>query len=79
MRKTQMWYGNVFDAGREYTYDIVVGLDQKKQYLPSSHTFGKWFGHFMKGARLRMGMIWRQNEALTSAMVLAMCMQAKRD
>ncbi len=33
----------------------------------------------MKGARLRMGMIWRQNEALTSAMVLTMCTQAERD
>jgi hypothetical protein len=27
MRKTQMWYGNAFDAGREYTCDTVVGLD----------------------------------------------------
>jgi hypothetical protein len=32
----------------------------------------------MKGAQLRMGMIWRQNEALTSPMVLAMCVQAER-
>jgi hypothetical protein len=43
MRKTQMWYGNAFDARREYTCDTVVGLDQKKQYLSSSHTFGKWY------------------------------------
>ena len=35
MRKTQTWYGNAFDAGREYTCDTVVGLDQKKQYLSS--------------------------------------------
>ena len=43
MRKTQTWYGNAFDAGREYTCDTVVELDQKKQYLSSSHTFGKWY------------------------------------
>ncbi len=79
MRKTQTWYGNAFDARREYTCDTVVGLDQKKQYLSSSHTFGKRFGCFMKGAPIRMGMIWRQNEALPSAMVLAMCMQAEKD
>ena len=79
MRKTQTWYGNAFDAGREYTCDTVVGLDQKKQYLSSSHTFGKWFSQFMKGARLCMGMIRRQNEALTSPMVLAMCRRAETD
>jgi hypothetical protein len=33
----------------------------------------------MKGARLRIGMIRRQNEALTSPMVLAMCSQTERD
>jgi hypothetical protein len=71
MQKTQTWYGDAFDAGREYICDTVVGLDQKKQYLSSSHTFRKWFSHFMKGAQLRMGMILRQNEALTSPMVLA--------
>ncbi len=53
MRKTQTWYGNAFDAGKEYPCDTVVGLDQKKQYLSSSHTFGKRFSRFMKGARLR--------------------------
>ena len=79
MRKTQTWYGNAFDAGREYTCDTVVGLDQKKQYLSSSHTFGKWYSQFMKGACLRMGMIRRQNKALTSAMVLAMCRRAELD
>jgi hypothetical protein len=55
----------------------VVGLDQKKQYLSSSHTFGKWFSRFMRGARLRMGMVRRQNEALTSELVLRMCSVAE--
>ncbi len=49
MRKTPMWYGNAFDAGSKYTCDTAVGLDQKKQYLSSSHTFGKWFSRFMRG------------------------------
>jgi hypothetical protein len=57
MRKTLTWYGNGFNAGSRYTCDTVIGLDQKKQYLSSSHTFGKWFSHFMNGAHLRMGMV----------------------
>jgi hypothetical protein len=73
MRKTPTWYGNAFDAGSEYTCDTVVGLDQKKQYLSSSHTFGKWFSRFMRGTCLRMGMVRRQNKALTSELVLMMC------
>jgi len=77
MRKTPTWYGNAFDAGSEYTCDTVVGIDQKKQYLSSSHTFGKWFSRFMRGARLRMGMVRRQNEALTSELVFRMCSVAE--
>jgi hypothetical protein len=50
-----------------------VGLDRAKQYVTSSHTFGKWYGRFMTGARLRMEMIRKQNEALTSLLALAVC------
>ncbi len=77
MRKTPTWYENAFDAGSEYTCDTVMGLVQKKQYLSSSHTFGKWLSRFMRGARLRMGMVRRQNEALTSELVLRMCSVAE--
>jgi hypothetical protein len=77
MRKTQTWYGNAFDAGINYSCKTVVGLDQRKQYVSNSHTFGKWFSHFMKGACLRMGMVCQQNEALTLMLVLAMCRAAK--
>jgi hypothetical protein len=73
MRRTQTWYGNAHDAGTGYTCQTVVGLDQKKQYLSTSHTFGKWFSRFMRGARMRMGMVRRQNEALTSPLVLGVC------
>ncbi len=79
MGKMQTWYGNTFDAGLGYTCNMVIGLEQKKQYLSSSHTFGKWFSHFMRGARLRMGMVRRQNEALTSILVLGMCRVAEGD
>jgi hypothetical protein len=56
---------------------MLVGLNKTKQYVTSSHTFQKWFSRFMRGARLRMGMIRKQNEALTSNLVLAVCAKAE--
>jgi hypothetical protein len=77
IQKTRTWLSNAHDAGSRYTCKTVVGLDKTKQYVTSSHTFGKWFSHFMQGARLRMGMIRKQNEALTSNLVLAVCAKAE--
>ena len=39
--------------------------------------FGKWFACFMRGARLQMGMVHIQNEALTSRLVLGICAEAE--
>lgn len=78
IRKTQTWYANAYDAGEKYSCETVVGLDQKKQYVSTGHTFGKWFSRFMRGTRLRMGMVRRQNEALTSKLVLGVCAEAER-
>jgi hypothetical protein len=41
MRKTRTWISNAHDAGREYSCETIVGLDRTKQYVTSSHTFGK--------------------------------------
>ena len=54
-----------------------MGVDQKKQYVSTGHTFGKWFAHFMRGVRLRMGVVRCQNEALTSKLVLGVCTEAE--
>jgi hypothetical protein len=77
MRKTRMWLSNAHNAGREYMCEMVVGIDRAKQYVTRSHTLGKWFGRFMRGTRLRMGMIRKQNEALTSVLALAGCEAAE--
>jgi hypothetical protein len=50
MRKTRTWISNAHDAGQEYSCKLVVDLDRAKQYVTSSHTFGKWYGRFMRGA-----------------------------
>jgi hypothetical protein len=73
MQKTRTWISNAHDAGQEYSCESVVGLDRAKQYVTSCHTFGKWYGRFMRGARLRMGMVQKQNEALSSLLALAVC------
>ncbi len=77
IQKTQTWYANAYNAGENFSCETVVGLDQKKQYISTGHTFGKWFARFMRGARLRMGMVRRQNEALTSKLVIGICGKAE--
>ena len=73
MRRTQTWYGNANDAGSGYSCQTVMGLDQKKQYLLTSHTFGRWFSRFMRGAQFRMGMVRHQKEALKSLLLMGVC------
>jgi hypothetical protein len=51
IRKTQTWYANAYDAGENFSCETVVGLDQKKQYMSTGHTFRKWFARFMRGGR----------------------------
>jgi hypothetical protein len=53
--------------------ETVVGMVRLKQYVTSGHTSGKCFSRFMRGARLRMGMIRKQNEALTSVLAMVVC------
>ena len=72
MRKTTTWYGNAYNAGRNYNNDAVLGGDKSKQNLTDCPTHGEFNTRARKGARLRMGMVRRQNEALTSELVLAM-------
>jgi hypothetical protein len=76
IRKTQTWYANAYDVGENFSCETVVGLDQKKQYVSTGHIFGKWFSRVMRGARLRMGMVRRQNEALSSRLVIGICAEA---
>jgi hypothetical protein len=42
------------------------------------HMFGKWFAQFIRGAWLCMGMVHRQNKALTSKLVIGICSKAER-
>ncbi len=77
IQKTQTWYANAYDAGENFSCKTVIGLDQKKQYVSMGHTLGKWFSCFMRGTHLRMGMVQRQNEALSSKLVIGICAKAE--
>ncbi len=72
-----MWLSNAHDGGREYSCESVLGFDNTKQYITNGKTDGRWFDRVMRGARLRMGMVRRQNEALTSVLALAVCHEAE--
>jgi hypothetical protein len=78
IQKTQMWYADAYNVGENFSCETVVGLDQRKQYVSTGHTFGKWFARFIRGAWLRMGMVCIQNEALGSKLVLGICAETER-
>ena len=71
MRKTATWYANLYNAGSAYDVDTLYAKDEKKLHASSCLTAGEWFTRFHLGARLRMGEIKRQDEALSSRMILA--------
>jgi hypothetical protein len=57
IQKIQTWYANAYCARENSSCETVVGLDQKKKYVSTGHTFVKWFARFMRGARLHMGIV----------------------
>ncbi|KAL7468881.1 hypothetical protein ACHAXS_009127 [Conticribra weissflogii] len=79
MRKTPTWYGNVHEAGAGYQMGTAYARDEKKMYVTTSPTAGRWFTRFMRGSKLRMGVIRRQNEALTPALIREICVMAEED
>ena len=41
-------------------------------FMSMSPTTGEWYSRQTRGVKLRMGVVWLQNEALTSEMVLVL-------
>jgi hypothetical protein len=79
MRKTPTWYSNVFHAGSAYGTESLYAKDERKLHVTSCPTSGEWFVRFKQGAKLRMGEIRRQNEALSSDMVHAILREVEQD
>ena len=72
-RKTRTWYNNAHMAGKGYHTGTLYAKDEKKLHATSSPTAGEWFSRFVLGGKVRTGQTRKQNEAFTSALVLACC------
>ena len=71
VRKTRTWISNVFNASADYDGSPCNGEDGR--FVSVSPTGKEWFRRFVRGMQLRMGVVKFQNKALTSAMVVALC------
>eukprot|EP00984_Skeletonema_dohrnii_P004388 scaffold1564_cov78-Skeletonema_dohrnii-CCMP3373.AAC.2 len=67
VRQTRSWYANIFDAAAN-----PVEGDDEEEATGLSPTKSQWFKRFMRGVKLRMGVVRIQNEALTSQQVLGL-------
>ena len=79
MRRTPTGLNNVYGAAdAEEPDDVYAGVD-KKMYSSRAPTASKWFGRFLLGAKRRMGVHRRQDEALTVDQLLAVTELAESD
>ena len=65
MRKTASAYNNAFEAGEDFRAGSIYASYDKKMYESQAPTASKWFSRFMLGTKRRMGVIRKQDEALT--------------
>ena len=65
MRKTASTYNNAFEAGEDFRAGSIYASYDKKMYESQAPTASKWFSRFMLGTKRRMGVIRKQDEALT--------------
>jgi hypothetical protein len=72
MRKTPTWYGHVHRGGAAYSRLTLFAQDERKVKTSTSPTDGEWFQRFKLGAKLRMGQIRKQDEALTPGIIRAL-------
>ena len=79
MRKTPTWWANIFEAGEGYGEGALFSAMDKKVYESKSPIGGRWFPRWLLGAKRRMGVIRKQNEALTVPQLLAISNIAETD
>jgi len=72
MRKTPGWFFQVWEATTGGEEVSIFAADNKKMYETDCITRSRWFSAFMLGAKKRMGVVRKQNEALSSKQLLAL-------
>ena len=65
MSKTASAYNNAFKAGEDFRAGYIYASYDKKMYESQAPTALKWFSRFMLGTKRRMGVIRKQDKALT--------------
>ena len=72
MRRTPTWYSHVHEAVVGSDEGSIFASDHKKMYATQSLTRSRWFTAFLLGAKKRMGVIRKQDEALTIKQLLTL-------
>lgn len=79
MRKTPTWYAHAHQSIVGGEEESIYAADNKKMYATSCPTRSRWFSAFLLGAKKRMGVIRKQDEALTVKQLLALLDIAEQD
>ena len=79
MRKTVTWWNNLFEAGETSEEASAFASHGQKSYLTDAPTAARFFARFMLGAKRRMGIIRRQDEALAIAQLMGIIELAEED
>jgi hypothetical protein len=72
MRQTPTWYAHAHEAFTGGGDVSIFSADNKKMYETECVTRSRWFTAFLLGAKKRMGVTRKQNEALSSKQLLAL-------
>ena len=78
-RKTPTWFTNAYESGENFGEEAIYSTHDTKVYSTSSPTASRWFSRFMLGSKRRMGIMRKQNEALTVEQLMAVCELAEKD
>ena len=79
MRQTPTWFFHAYEAIMGGADGSVYAGDAKKMYETSCVTRSRWFAGFLLGAKRRMGVKRKQNEALTSKQLLGLLAIAEEE
>ena len=79
MRQTPIWFFHAYEAIMGGADGSVYAGDAKKMYETFCVTRSRWFAGFLMGAKRRMGVKRKQNEALTSKQLLGLLETAEEE
>ena len=80
MRRTTIWYNNVWEAGEEY-YEAgaIYSSNENKVYVSTAPTESRCLSRFMLGTKHRMRVVRNQDRALTVDQLLLIGDIAEKD